>query len=78
MAARWLAGYVFHLGPQYLNEFVPKVSEVTPEAVLQAVAKDFDLGRLTIVVAGDGSAVTKSLAEAKLTHIRHVSVKELL
>jgi zinc protease len=76
VAARWLAGYMYELGPGYLNEYIPKITAVTPVQVKAAVAKDFDLDRLTIVVAGDGKEVAKSLAAAKLP-FKRVSVKDL-
>lgn len=66
VAARWLAGYVYDLGPGYLNEFVPRVRAVTAAQALAAARKHLDPGRLTVVVAGDAKEIGKSLAAAKL------------
>jgi zinc protease len=78
VASRWLAGYIYDLGPNYLNEFVPKVSAVTTEQVLAAVAKDFRLDDLVITVAGDAKAITKSLDDAKLRPVLRVEPKQLM
>ena len=77
VASRWLAGYIYDLGPGYLNEFVPKVRAVTTEDVLAAVAKDFNLDDLVISVAGDAQQISKSLKEAKLPMVQ-VDVKQLM
>jgi zinc protease len=78
VAARWLAGYIFDLGPEYLNEFVPKVEAVTNEDVLRAMAKDLDLKNINIVVSGDPEQIKKSLAQAGLGPVKTVSLKDLL
>jgi zinc protease len=78
VASRWLAGYVFNLGPDYLNEFVPKVEAVTRDEVKAAVGKHFDLSRLVIVIAGDGKQVSKSLAEAGFANVKRATAKDLL
>ena len=78
IASRWLAGYVFQLGPNYLNEFVPKVSAVTPEDVKSAVEKDFHLDQLVIVVAGDAKEIIKSLKEQDLGSFKLVQVRDLM
>lgn len=77
VASRWLAGYIYDLGPEYLNEFVPKVNAVTTEQVLAAVAKDFKFDDLVITVAGDAKEIGKSLQEAKLQSVR-VDAKQLM
>jgi zinc protease len=77
VASRWLAGYIYDLGPGYLNEFVRKVSEVTPEEVTAAVKRDFDLSRAVIVLAGNAKEIEKSLASSKFTRIRRVSARDL-
>ena len=71
VAARWLNGYVFELGPGYLNDFNPKIREVTREQVQAAVIKHFDLAHLVIVVAGDGPSVKKSLTESKIPYVTY-------
>jgi zinc protease len=77
VAARWLSGYIYDLGPDYLNEFVPKVSAVTAAGVASAIAKDFDLAHLTIVIAGDADSIEPGLKAAKLGPLKRVSVKDL-
>lgn len=74
VASRWLGGYLFDLGPEYLNEFVPRVEKVTPADVIGALSKSFDLDQLVIVVAGDAREIEKSL---KGWTVRRVSAKEL-
>jgi len=61
IAARWLGGYVFDLGPNHLNEFIPKVNQVREEEILQAVNKSFNLDQITIVVAGDAQQIMRNL-----------------
>lgn len=77
VASRWLGGYVFGLGEGYLNEFVSKVSAVTAADVNRAVAEDFKLDAITIVVAGDASKLEPALKAAKIGKIRRVSISEL-
>jgi len=77
VAARWLAGFIFDLGPGYLNEFVPKVESVSNEDVLRAMVKDLDLKNITIVVSGDPEPIRKSLIQSKLGPIKSVSLKDL-
>lgn len=76
VAARWLSGYVYDLGPDYLNEFVPKVNAVTQTEVQNAVKKHFDLNHLVMVVAGDGAEMTKSLSQSKIRYFK-VPAKDL-
>jgi zinc protease len=79
VAARWLGGYLFDLGPEYLNEYVPKVSAINSEDVLRAVAKDFPLEQATIVVAGDTAEIKKSLEGVKINRVvRVIEPKQLL
>jgi len=61
VASRWLAGYVFHLGPEYLNEYLPRVGEVTVNQVMKAVKEDFNTRGLLTVVAGDAKQIEKTL-----------------
>jgi zinc protease len=78
VAARWLAGYVFQLGPEYLNEFVPRVHAVTAEQVMAAVAKDLNEERALLIVAGEGKTIEKSLKEAGIRSVVRVDVKQLM
>ncbi len=77
VASRWLAGYIFDLGPGYLNEFVPKVSSTSREAVNAALAKHLKEDQATIVVAGDSKAIEKSLRMAGYGSIKRVSEDDL-
>ncbi len=76
VASRWVSGYVYGLGTDYLDAYVPKVSVVTQESVLKAVAKHLRLEELVVVVAGDPAEVGKSLGKSGLPFTR-VSVKDL-
>lgn len=82
VAGRWLVGEFFELGPDYLNEFASKVNQVTPEQVVAAASKHFDLEHLSIVIAGDQTQILKSLQGAKerkrLGEIKTVTVQQLL
>jgi predicted Zn-dependent peptidase len=79
VAARWLGGYLFDLGPEYLNEYVPKVSAIGSEDVLKAIAKDFPLEQATIVVAGDAAEIKKSLEGVKINRrLKVIQPKQLL
>jgi zinc protease len=88
VASRWLAGYVFNLGPDYLNEFVPRVRAVTEAQVRQAVLKHFDLDHLVIAVAGDAEEIGPLLKKLPVSqgasapvampfNVRRVSVGDL-
>lgn len=77
VASRWLGGYVFDLGPDYLNEFIPKVSAISPAQVIGAVNRHIDPEKLLIVVAGDAKEIEKSLRAARFTDIRRVSARDL-
>jgi zinc protease len=79
VAARWLSGQVFALGPEYLNEFLPKVSAVTRPAVARAVAEHFDVdvGHLTVVVAGDAAAIRKSFSREEAGRVRRLRIRTL-
>ncbi|HUP57330.1 MAG TPA: hypothetical protein VM598_07760, partial [Bdellovibrionota bacterium] len=78
VAARWLGGYLFDLGTEYLNEYVPRVSAIDSADVIKAIAKDFPIERAYIVVAGDPVEVKKSLEAAKITRVRRIQPKDLM
>lgn len=59
LASNWLVG----LPPEYLGEYVPKVRAVTAGQVQTMSAKYFAPERQTIIVVGDGGAVSEQLAE---------------
>jgi zinc protease len=77
VASRWLAGYIFELGPEYLNEFVPKVRATTQAQVQTALAKHLKFDQATVVIAGDAKAIEKSLRLAGFPSIRRVSAADL-
>jgi len=77
VASRWLAGYIFGLGQNYLNEFSEKIHQVTAKEVQAAVEKDFDLDHLVVVVAGDAKAIQASLAAVQIKGIKRVTVLDL-
>jgi len=53
VANRWMNGYSFGLGPDYMNEFMPRVSAVSRELVVQSMDEAFRLDNILIVIAGD-------------------------
>lgn len=77
VASRWLAGYVYALGPDELNEYLPKVSRVTPAQVQAAVRRSLDFSKLTITVSGDAKRVEPVLKKAKFK-IKRVRAADLL
>ncbi|MBJ7574710.1 pitrilysin family protein [Luteimonas sp. MC1828] len=58
LAGNWLLG----LPPEYLGEYVPKVRAVTAAQVQAMAAKYFTPERQSIIVVGDGGAVSEQLA----------------
>lgn len=78
VASRWLGGRVLGLGPDYLNEYIPQVDAVTTEAVVQAIAKNFDLEQLMIVVTGDSKAIKSGLAGIKGWNVQTTSLQNLM
>lgn len=57
LASNWLVG----LPPEYLGEYVPRVRAVTAEQVQAMGAKYFAPERQSIVIVGDGAAVSGQL-----------------
>ncbi|MGE0615427.1 MAG: M16 family metallopeptidase [Bacteriovoracia bacterium] len=78
VASRWLAGYIHELGPEYLNEFIPRVNAVTLAQVKAAMKKHFMGKELLIVVGGDTAEINKSLAAEKLPKFKPVRAADLL
>jgi zinc protease len=78
VATRWMAGYLFDLGPNYLNEFVSRVSAVTADDVQKSVTRDFDLDHMVIVIAGDAKSIIASLKESGFKSVKKIEVKDLL
>ena len=77
VASRWLSGYIYNLGPDYLNGFVKKVTEVNQENVIDAVKNSFDVDHMVIVIAGDAKETRKSLAASGYKNIKLVTIKDL-
>lgn len=78
IASRWLNGWFFDLGPNYLNEFVPKISAVSRQDVVTAAQKDFDLPGLYTVVAGNASEIEKSLSPDQRKRVKRVAASDLM
>jgi zinc protease len=78
VAGRWLNGYSFQLGPDYMNEFMPKIAAVTRESVVESVDEAFRLDGMVIVIAGDAKQIEKSLSEKGFKHFRRIPLKALL
>ncbi len=79
IASRWVASYLYDLGPNYLNQFVPRVRAVTLDQVQAAMRKALTLDDAVIVIAGDAAEIKKSLAkDFKKFKVRQVSVQDLL
>ena len=77
VASRWVGTYLFGLGPNYLNEHVPKIRAVTPQQVLQVVARHIKPDQATVVVAGEAAEIEKSLNAAKIPLLKRLTVKDL-
>lgn len=77
VAARWLGGYILNLGPEFLNEFVPRVRKVEAPDVITAVGRHLDPSALRIVIVGDLKEITPSLKAAGFANLKPVSVRDL-
>jgi zinc protease len=77
ISIRWLAGYLYGLGPTYLNEYVPKLQSVSREQVEAAVKRGFDLDHLSIVIAGNAKEIQKAFSPSQWKSIKRVSVSDL-
>lgn len=78
VASRWMNGYAYGFGPDYLNEFMPNISAVTRESVVQALDEAFHIDEMLIVVAGDAKQIEKSLKEKGFKRVRKVPASSLL
>ncbi len=77
VASRWVGGWLYGLGPDYLNEFVPKIEAVTTADVRKAVRETFHLEQMQIAVAGDAKEIEASLRQAKIRY-RRVPISALM
>jgi len=73
IAVRWLGGYIYGLGPGYLNEFVPKVNEVTKVSVDAAIKEAFHLDQMLVVVSGDANQIIPALKKSGFKKIKRVN-----
>ncbi len=78
VASRWMTGTVFGLGPEYLNEFIPRTLAVQREQVLAAARAHLKLDEMLIVVAGDAREIVPSLNSAGFKPAKVFQVKELI
>lgn len=77
IAGRWLTDYLFDLGPNRLNQYIPGISSVSAADVLSAMNAAIDLSRLTIAVAGDAKVIAPVLKKSGYNY-QEISVKKLL
>jgi predicted Zn-dependent peptidase len=77
VAGRWMLYDLYDLGPDRLNQFVPKIASVQPSDVTSAVASSFDLKHLIIAVAGDAKAIEPVLKKQGFK-VHKVSTQSLL
>jgi zinc protease len=77
VAGRWLMNDLYDLGPNRLNEFVPKISAVQVPEVNSAISSSFDLNQMILAVAGDAKTIEPILKKEGFK-VRRVSVKSLL
>ncbi len=78
VASRWLGGYVYDLGPDYLNELIPKVHAVTAAQVNAAVKKHLAPKNVRVVVSGDTAELQKQLKKSGLKPFKALTEKDLL
>jgi zinc protease len=78
VAGRWLAGVVYGLGPDFLNEYIPEVDRVDHTQVISAVKEAFHLDDLKIVVAGDAKKLLPLLKKFKFNSVQVVEAKDLV
>ncbi len=78
VANRWLNGYSFGLSSDYLNEYMPKVSAVTRESVVNAIDDAFHLDEMVIVIAGNAKVIEASLKEKGFKRVRIIQANSLL
>lgn len=77
VATGWLTARLFGLPSDYLNQFVSRISAVTPAEVLSAVKQTFDVDHMTVVVAGEAAGIERSLKDAGIPS-RRIPVRLLL
>ncbi len=78
VAVRWLNGRNLGLGDEYLNGFLPNISTVSRESVVQAFDEAFAVDRMVVVIAGDAKKIEASLREKGFRKVRRIPGKSLL
>ncbi len=78
IASRWLGGFIFGLGSNYLNEFIPRVSKVSPKNVQNALRKHFKGKTFKIVISGSAPEVQKSLVKSKQGRYKIIKQADLI
>ena len=78
VAGRWLAGVVYGLGPDFLNEYIPRIEKVDQAAVIAAVKEAFRTDQVKVVVAGDAKKLRPLLKKFKFDSVEVREPKDLL
>ncbi len=76
ISRRWLAGWIHKQGPDFLNEFVPRISGATRVSTERAVRKHFYGKRPILVVAGDARALAVELKKSGFTDLKILRPKD--
>jgi zinc protease len=75
--SRWMSGIILGMGPNYTNDFMNQFENSSLSEVSAAARHLFDLGHLTIVVAGDSAPMIQSLKGMNSIQIKQVSAPDL-
>ncbi len=77
VASRWIAGYLFNMGPQFLSGFSTEVTRVNVEKVRAVVDRYFDLDRVQTLVVGDAALIKKGLESVQLPKPKTIKISHL-
>lgn len=78
IASRWLGGYLFGLGDEYLKLYPKRISQVDPESVARSLRETFGGKIPYVVIAGDASRVKPVLLEAGFPAVKQIEVSDLV
>ncbi len=78
VASRWLAGNVYGLGPDFLNEYIPEVQKVDRKRAIDAIQEAFRLDQMKIVIAGDASKIAPLLAKFGWKNVKVLRAPDLM
>ncbi|RYZ71730.1 MAG: insulinase family protein [Proteobacteria bacterium] len=78
VASRWLAGTVYGLGPDFLNEYIPEIEKVDRARVAASIQEAFKLSELKIVVAGDASKIGPLLKKFGWKNLQILKPEDLM